>query len=101
MFNFNAINLINRTKGRDAHQAIEARNHLLTQHLALFLLVPKYEITLDHIKMLHRLLMVDTPWYSTTEWGRTIKAGSFRTLPMQASGYPLTVYPVRDRLYID
>jgi hypothetical protein len=76
-------------------QVIEIRNHLLaTYYLYHVLLKSKWEINIDDIKKLHRIIMKDTPFEKIEMWGRVQESGTYRCLPIRARGYPLTVYPV-------
>ncbi|CAJ0627401.1 2350_t:CDS:2 [Entrophospora sp. SA101] len=75
-------------------EVVEIRNHLLATHyLYNTLLKSEQEINIDNIKKIHRTLLKDTPQERVNVWGKIQHAGMFRTMPMQAVGYHLTVYP--------
>ncbi|CAG8644977.1 4124_t:CDS:2, partial [Paraglomus brasilianum] len=75
-------------------EVVEIRNHLLATHyLYNTLLKSEQEINIDNIKKIHHTLLKDTPQERVNAWGKIQQAGMFRTMPMQAVGYHLTVYP--------
>jgi hypothetical protein len=51
-------------------------------------------ITEGHLAKIHSLLLANTFEASLVVWEKMQKAGQYRTVPMQAPKYPLTVYPV-------
>lgn len=75
---------------------IDLRNQLLAANYVASNSVgadPSKGLSEFHFLKLHRLVLRDSPSEHSHGWGRLQSTGQFRKLPIQAGGYPLTIYP--------
>jgi prophage maintenance system killer protein len=75
----------------DAIRVAEMRNQLIALHASSTNL--SWDFTENGIRNLHRAILCGTPMEHTTMWGKEQRAGEYRIFPVQAKGYPLTIYP--------
>ena len=71
------------------------RNQIIALHYALNVVLVNGTVTEEHLSKMHELLLKETPEAALVVWDKAQKAGQYRTVPMQAASFPLTVYPVR------
>ncbi|RIA79679.1 fido domain-containing protein [Glomus cerebriforme] len=82
-------------------EVIEIRNHLLiTHYLYNIMLKSEQKININNIKKIHYIILKNTPQERVNVWGKIQQAGMFRTVSMQAVGYPLTIYPYGEEVPI-
>ena len=80
----------------DATRVAEMRNQLIALHASLENV--SRDSTESDIKTLHRAILQGTPMETMNMWGKEQRAGEYRVLPVQAKGYPLTVYPYPEEI---
>lgn len=75
----------------DAARAAEMRNQLIAMDISAS--DQSHDPSEERIKELHRVILRGTAAEKVNTWGRHQRAGEYRHLPVQARGYPHTVYP--------